>query len=282
MFDTRAGLPRTLIETPRDTWACGQNCASPPRAESLTCRSSSHLLLWFESNGSHRHRRVTLPDDFRRSAASPLRGRPPGVIEDSASAAARKPLRAALRVPAASTLLANARTRRSSSRAMSAGCCTCARALASPSMQRSAEELDTAELIALARRRGWTIYLPRIDHRRRGRKMQFVQIGSATARTNRLGDRGAARARARSARAGSISCSCRSWASMRAACGSARAAATTIALLRSAAGARVWHAPRLIGVAYSFQQVEHITPAAHDVLLDAVVTEKGMLRCATG
>ena len=39
---------------------CRQHCASPPRAESLTCRSSSHLLLWFESNGSHRHRRVTL------------------------------------------------------------------------------------------------------------------------------------------------------------------------------------------------------------------------------
>ncbi len=44
----------------------------------------------------------------------------------------------------------------------------------------------------------------------------------------------------------------------------------------------VWHAPRLIGIAYSFQQVDRITPAAHDVLLDAVVTEKGMLRCATG
>ena len=36
-------------------------CKSALRAESLTCRSSSHLLLWFESNGSHRHLRVTLP-----------------------------------------------------------------------------------------------------------------------------------------------------------------------------------------------------------------------------
>ncbi len=43
-----------------------------------------------------------------------------------------------------------------------------------------------------------------------------------------------------------------------------------------------WHAPRLIGIAYSFQQVESITPAAHDVLLDAVVTERGILQCATG
>ena len=45
---------------------------------------------------------------------------------------------------------------------------------------------------------------------------------------------------------------------------------------------RFWHAPRLIGIAYSFQQLDGITPAAHDVLLDAVVTEKGILRCATG
>ena len=43
-----------------------------------------------------------------------------------------------------------------------------------------------------------------------------------------------------------------------------------------------WHAPRLIGIAYAFQQLERITPAAHDVLLDAVVTDKGMLQCATG
>ena len=67
---------------------CRQHCASPPRAESLTCRSSSHLLLWFESNGSHRHRRVTLlhlaesrlrrfqqnPAQWLRSAASERRG----------------------------------------------------------------------------------------------------------------------------------------------------------------------------------------------------------------
>ena len=45
---------------------------------------------------------------------------------------------------------------------------------------------------------------------------------------------------------------------------------------------RAWHAPRLIGIAYSFQQVDTLMAAAHDVLLDAVVTEKGMLRCATG
>ena len=52
---------------------CRQHCASPPRAESLTCRSSSHLLLWFESNGSHRHMRVTLSIFLGSWAQSRLR-----------------------------------------------------------------------------------------------------------------------------------------------------------------------------------------------------------------
>jgi 5-formyltetrahydrofolate cyclo-ligase len=37
-----------------------------------------------------------------------------------------------------------------------------------------------------------------------------------------------------------------------------------------------WRAPRLIGIAYSFQRVTHIEPAPHDVRLDAVVTEEGL------
>jgi 5-formyltetrahydrofolate cyclo-ligase len=44
----------------------------------------------------------------------------------------------------------------------------------------------------------------------------------------------------------------------------------------------VWHAPRLIGLAYAFQEVANIRAAAHDVLLDAVVTEEGFTRCTTG
>jgi 5-formyltetrahydrofolate cyclo-ligase len=43
-----------------------------------------------------------------------------------------------------------------------------------------------------------------------------------------------------------------------------------------------WHAPRLVGLAYSFQQVERITSAAHDVRLDAAVTEKRALKCSIG
>jgi 5-formyltetrahydrofolate cyclo-ligase len=45
---------------------------------------------------------------------------------------------------------------------------------------------------------------------------------------------------------------------------------------------RAWRGPRLIGVAYAFQQVPRILAAQHDVHLDAVVTDKGVLKCVTG
>lgn len=37
--------------------------------------------------------------------------------------------------------------------------------------------------------------------------------------------------------------------------------------------------PRLIGIAYSIQQVARLDPASWDVALDLVVTERGILRC---
>jgi 5-formyltetrahydrofolate cyclo-ligase len=43
-----------------------------------------------------------------------------------------------------------------------------------------------------------------------------------------------------------------------------------------------WHAPRLIGLAYAFQQVESLQATPHDVRLDAVVTEERIVKCAIG
>jgi 5-formyltetrahydrofolate cyclo-ligase len=40
-----------------------------------------------------------------------------------------------------------------------------------------------------------------------------------------------------------------------------------------------WRRPRLIGIAYSVQQVERIASQPWDVPLDLVVTERGVLRC---
>jgi 5-formyltetrahydrofolate cyclo-ligase len=42
--------------------------------------------------------------------------------------------------------------------------------------------------------------------------------------------------------------------------------------------AQAFRRPRLIGVAYSVQQVEQLDPAPWDVALDLVVTERGILR----
>src|SRR3984885_13880741 len=48
------------------------------------------------------------------------------------------------------------------------------------------DELDSAPLFALARRRGWRIYLPRIERARHGRRMRFFEAGGL-ARSHRLG-----------------------------------------------------------------------------------------------
>lgn len=143
-----------------------------------------------------------------------------------------------------------------------------------------AEELDSQPLIDLARRRGCTIYLPRIDRHTLGRKMQFVEMG-ARHRSNRLGISEPEGTRIIGAR----------WLDV-----------VFLPLVGfDASGVRLgtgggfydrafefrrwrtaWHTPHLIGVAYSFQQLESIGAHAHDVLLDAVVTEKGVIRCSTG
>jgi len=120
------------------------------------------------------------------------------------------------------------------------------------------EELDTAPLIALAQERGCRIYLPRIDGiaepeaaatiGARWLDVVFLPLVGFDRRGVRLGTGGGYYDRA---------FAFRRW--------------------RSA-----WHAPRLVGLAYGLQQLEHITAAAHDVLMDAVVTEEGIIRCATG
>jgi len=45
---------------------------------------------------------------------------------------------------------------------------------------------------------------------------------------------------------------------------------------------QTWRGPRLIGIAYAFQQIDRIEAAAHDVRLDAIATDEGVLQCPTG
>jgi 5-formyltetrahydrofolate cyclo-ligase len=141
-------------------------------------------------------------------------------------------------------------------------------------------ELDAAPLIARALRRGCRIYLPRIDPRRGSRAMTFVPMQGRW-RRNRLGIEEPAGTATLGAR----------WLDL--------VFLPLVAFDRSgvrlgAGGGfydrafafrnlrRAWDAPRLVGLAYAFQQLDRIAPAAHDVLMDAVVTEEGLIRCATG
>jgi 5-formyltetrahydrofolate cyclo-ligase len=142
------------------------------------------------------------------------------------------------------------------------------------------EELDTAPLIALARRRGCRIFLPRIS-RRTGR-IRFVEsLAGGRERLNHLGivePHGSTPVSAR-------------WLDL----------VITPLVGFDHRGVRLgmgggyydrtfafrnihssWRRPRLIGVAYALQQVPSIAAAAHDVRLDAVITEQGVVRCRTG
>ncbi|MBS0377992.1 MAG: 5-formyltetrahydrofolate cyclo-ligase [Proteobacteria bacterium] len=141
-------------------------------------------------------------------------------------------------------------------------------------------ELDTAPLIELARARGCRIFLPRIDRRRAGRGMRFIELKGAL-RRNRLGIDEPEGGTALGAR----------WLDV-----------VFLPLvgfdrhgLRLGTGGgfydrafafrhlrRHWHGPKLVGIAYAFQQLDHIAHESHDVRMDAVITDQGIIRCSTG
>jgi 5-formyltetrahydrofolate cyclo-ligase len=140
-------------------------------------------------------------------------------------------------------------------------------------------ELDTAPLIQLARRHRCHIYLPRLTDLRR-RRMQFIEAAGPM-RRNHLGILEPIAARAVSTRrldlvflplVGFDA------SGMRLGMG-AGYYDRAFAFLSER---RHWTHPRLIGLAYSLQQVPHIEGAWHDVRLSAVITEKGIIKCSTG
>ena len=218
------------------------------------------MLLWFESNGSHRHRRVARPDSAADAARRTLR---------ASLAARRRSVSPGERARAAHLVARNAEQ----ALHLRAGW-RIALYAALPT------ELDTTALIELARERGCRVYLPRIDRPRTGRGMRFLEMTGPLKR-NRLGidePENAARIGAR-------------WLDL-----------VFLPLvgfdrhgLRLGTGGgyydrafafrrfrQAWHAPRLVGLGYAFQEVERIAPAVHDVRMDAVITEEGLIRCTTG
>ena len=217
-------------------------------------------MLWFESNGSHRHSRVTLPNSSRNAARRALR---------ASLVARRRAVTPGERAHAAQQLARNV----DRGLHLKAGWRLAVYA-SLPS------ELDTAPLIELAQRRGCQLYLPRIDRPRSARGMRFIEMRGAL-RRNRLGieePEGAAMIKARWLDLVFLPLVGFDRHGLRLGTGGGfYDRAFAFRRFRSA-----WHAPRLIGLGYAFQELERIAPAAHDVLMDAVITDKEIIRCATG
>jgi 5-formyltetrahydrofolate cyclo-ligase len=142
----------------------------------------------------------------------------------------------------------------------------------------TAEELDTSCLIALALRRGCLVYLPRIDSRRRVRSMHFAPLTALASRINRFGiaePEGRELASARLLDVVFLPLVGFDRHGTRLGMGGGYYdRAFGFRRLRTS-----WHSPLLVGIAYASQEVERIAPAAHDVPLDLVMTERGVIRC---
>ena len=142
----------------------------------------------------------------------------------------------------------------------------------------TAEELDTSRLIALALRRGCLVYLPRIDRRPRVRAMRFARL-SGRQSVNRFGIAEPAGPPLASASLLDVV--------FLPLVGFDRHGARlgmgggyydrAFAFLRRRS---VRRAPLLVGIGYASQEVDRIASAAHDVPLDLVITERGVIRCA--
>jgi len=140
-------------------------------------------------------------------------------------------------------------------------------------------ELSTAPLIGLLRRHGCRLYLPRITDPRRCR-MQFIEAAGPM-RRNRLGIEEPVHARPIPTRnldlvfvplVGFDS------TGMRLGMGAGYYdRAFAFRRLRTS-----WRRPRLVGIGYAVQQLPAIRGGAHDVRLDAIITEQEVFQCSTG
>jgi 5-formyltetrahydrofolate cyclo-ligase len=137
-------------------------------------------------------------------------------------------------------------------------------------------EPATAPLYALARRLHCRIYLPRIvDYRHR--RMVFAQAGPAALQRNRHGiPEPAADAQRLPARALSvIFLPVLGFDHRGTRLGSGAGYYDRLLAFRRLR--RHWRRPLLVGLAFSSQELPRIEPAAHDVSLDAIVTEQGVI-----
>jgi 5-formyltetrahydrofolate cyclo-ligase len=141
------------------------------------------------------------------------------------------------------------------------------------------DELDTAPLLELLRRHRCKVYLPRLVDLR-ARRMRFFPV-SPSMRPNHLGilePEGAASLHGRWLNLVLVPLVGFDLTGMRLGMG-AGYYDRAFAFRRSR---QTWRGPKLIGIAYAFQRIDRIEAAAHDVRLDAIATDEGVLQCPTG
>jgi len=211
------------------------------------------LLLWFESNDSHRHCGwrflpfffVVTKQTLRKDLMPRRRALNPAAREQAARAVARH-------IAATRWLGAGKRIGLYAS---------------------MPQELGTGPLIELAQQRGCRIYLPRITSMR-ARRMRFVPMSASTRQhdfgmhepegdewisarfldTIFVAGVGFDRRGARLGHGAGFYDRALAWRRQR----------------------RHWRGPRLVALAYSFQVVPFIPVTEHDVFMDFIVTERGI------
>lgn len=139
------------------------------------------------------------------------------------------------------------------------------------------EEVDTAPLLEWARRRGLRVYLPRIVDRRR-RIMRFCSAEDCRLEVNAYDipePAGGAWIAPRWLDA--VFLPLVAFDDRGARLGMGRGYYDRALAFRRVRHS--WRGPMLVGIAYAFQRVDRLRVRPHDVRLDAVVTERGILRC---
>jgi 5-formyltetrahydrofolate cyclo-ligase len=140
-------------------------------------------------------------------------------------------------------------------------------------------EVDLSPLFEHARRSGATLYVPRITSRRR-RDMEFVPLVKRDLlRANRYGILEPASTRGRRLRTGEFDVMLVPVVGFdrrgnRLGMGAGFYDRALRHRLKSTGG---WRRPKLIGVAFAFQELPRVDPSPWDVPLDLVVTEAGVV-----
>ena len=220
--------------------------------EALNVGAGPTLLLWFESNDSHRHFRVALFSflvQTKQSLRKELMAKRRAVIPAARASAAH----AVADAIAHTHWLAPGK-----------------RIGLYASMP---QELGTGPLIELARARGCLVYLPRIVSMR-ARSMRFVPLGSSTQQHSFGMHEPDGDAWIGARFLDTIFCAGVGFDRRGARVGHGAGFYDRALAFRQLR--RHWRGPRLVGLAYSFQVVPQIPVTGHDVFMDFIVTERGI------